>query len=110
MSTVQTDIGMQMKENTTRQDRRELDIGIGNHHLTIQRRYQAVGALNDLLIAIWFLVGSFFFLNNSLVESGTWLFVVGSGQLLIKPTLKLTGLIHLGRIHRRLVEGAKQGN
>lgn len=45
----------------------ELDIGIGSHHLIIQRRYEAVGAVNDLMIAIWFLVGSFFFLNNSLV-------------------------------------------
>jgi hypothetical protein len=99
---------MQMKEVVMRRKVGELDIGIGNHHLIIQRRYEAVGALNDLLIAVWFLVGSFFFLNNSLVESGTWLFVVGSAQLLIKPMIKLTGLIHLGRIHRRLLEGSDE--
>ncbi|AJQ96114.1 YrhK family protein [Gynuella sunshinyii] len=34
--------------------------------------------MNDLLIAAWFLIGSFFFLNDALVESGTWLFIVGS--------------------------------
>ncbi|MGD2129583.1 MAG: YrhK family protein [Lysobacterales bacterium] len=93
-----------------RQNVKQLDIGIGRHHLVVQRRYEAVGALNDLLIAVWFLVGSFFFLNNSLVESGTWLFVVGSSQLLIKPLIKLTGLIHLGRIHRQFVEDSVREN
>ena len=84
----------------------ELDIGLKGRHVVIQRRYEAVGAINDLLIAVWFLVGSFFFLNNDLVESGTWLFIVGSAQLLIKPTVKLVGLVHTGRVHR---EQAKRG-
>ncbi len=81
-----------------RKNGRTLDIGIGNKHLVIQRRYEALGAFNDLLIAIWFLIGSFFFLNDKLVEDGTWLFIVGSAQLLIKPLIKLTGLIHLNQI------------
>ena len=56
----------------------ELDVDIGEQHIVIQRRYEALGAFNDLLIAVWFLVGSFFFLNESLTEDGTWLFIVGS--------------------------------
>ncbi len=75
----------------------ELDVDLGKQHIVIQRRYEALGAFNDLLIAIWFLVGSFFFLNDSLVESGTWLFIVGSAQLIIKPLIKLIGLVHVGR-------------
>ena len=79
----------------------ELDIGIGgSRHLVIQRRYEAAGALNDLLIAIWFLVGSFFFLTHSLEASGTWLFIAGSAQLLIKPAIKLASLIHVGRMQQ----------
>jgi len=77
----------------------ELDVDIGHRHLVIQRRYEALGALNDLLIAIWFLVGSVFFLNQSLAESGTWLFIVGCVQLLIKPALKLSSLIHVRRVY-----------
>ncbi|MDF4850025.1 YrhK family protein, partial [Vibrio parahaemolyticus] len=50
---------------------RELDLDLGSRHIVIQRRYEALGAANDLLIAIWFLIGSFFFLNDSLIESGT---------------------------------------
>ncbi len=81
----------------------ELDVDIGHQHIVIQRRYEALGAFNDLLIAIWFLVGSFFFLNESLIESGTWLFIVGSGQLIIKPLIKLTGLVHVGRVFKKQI-------
>ena len=76
----------------------EFDLDIGSEHIVIQRRYEALGALNDLLIAVWFLIGSFFFLNDSLIESGTWLFIAGSAQLIIKPLIKLTSLIHVSKV------------
>ncbi|WP_404931985.1 YrhK family protein [Microbulbifer hainanensis] len=66
----------------------------------IQRRYEALGALNDIFIAIWFLVGSILFLSDSLMESGTWLFVVGSAQFLIKPCIKLMSLVHVKRVYK----------
>lgn len=69
-----------------------------NRHVTLQRRYEFFGAMNDLLIAMWFLLGSIFFLNGSLERSGTWLFIVGSAQLLIKPMIKLIGLYHTRRM------------
>ena len=78
---------------------RNLELDLGREHIVVQRRYEAVGAINDLFIAIWFLIGSFFFLSNSLVERGTWLFIVGSAQLLIKPALKLTSLIHVRYVY-----------
>ncbi|WP_066856936.1 YrhK family protein [Halodesulfovibrio spirochaetisodalis] len=84
--------------NTSNKGR--LEIELGQKHIIIQRRYEAVGAFNDLLIAIWFLIGSFFFLSSSLVTDGTWLFVAGSAQLLIKPIIKLTSLIHVSRVLR----------
>ncbi|MEL0630892.1 YrhK family protein [Psychromonas aquatilis] len=76
------------------------DIYLGKH-VVIQRRYEALGAINDLFIAIWFLIGSFFFLNASLVESGTWLFIVGSAQLIIKPLIKLISLIHVNKAFKK---------
>lgn len=71
---------------------------LGQRHIIIQRRYEVLGALNDLMIALLFLGGSIFFLSNSLMEDGTWLFILGSVQLLIKPTLKLASLFHLKKI------------
>ncbi|NVJ53830.1 MAG: YrhK family protein [Campylobacteraceae bacterium] len=85
----------------------ELDFEIGNRYIVIQRRYEFIGAFNDLLIAIWFLVGSFFFLNDAFMESGTWLFIVGSAQLLIKPLIKLASLIHVSGIYKEEKEKGK---
>jgi hypothetical protein len=82
----------------------EFELDLGQEHIMIQRRYEALGALNDFLIAVWFLVGSFFFLSNSLVESGTWLFIVGSAQLLIKPILKLFSLIHVSKVYKDTIK------
>lgn len=77
------------------------NLDFAQEHIVIQRRYEALGALNDLLIAVWFLIGSFFFLNDSLVQSGTWLFIVGSAQLIIKPLIKLTSLIHVNKVAKK---------
>ncbi len=77
----------------------QLVLNLAQKHITIQRRYEMLGVINDFLIAVWFLIGSFFFLTASLVESGTWLFVVGSAQLLIKPTLKLISIVHVSRVY-----------
>ncbi len=82
-------------------DSKKLDVDIGQDHIVIQRRYDALGAVNDLLIAVWFLIGSFFFLKESLTTDGTWLFILGSAQLLIKPLIKLVSLIHVGRVYKR---------
>ncbi|WJY16927.1 YrhK family protein [Pectobacteriaceae bacterium CE90] len=34
---------------------------VAGEHLAIKHRYEALGALNDFFIALWFLVGSVFF-------------------------------------------------
>lgn len=82
-------------------NKNEFDLDIGQEHIVIQRRYEALGAFNDLFIAIWFLIGSVFFLNDALIESGTWLFIVGSAQLIIKPLIKLLSLIHVNKAFQK---------
>ncbi|WP_417506740.1 YrhK family protein [Marinomonas gallaica] len=86
----------------TKQQENSLEVEIGSDHIVVQRRYDVAGAINDLLIAIWFLIGSFFFLSESLTYSGTWLFIVGSAQLMVKPVIKLVGFVHVGQIHPQL--------
>lgn len=80
---------------------KRIDLHLGQEHIIIQQRYEAASAFNDFLVAIWFLIGSWFFLYNSLVRDGTWLFVAGSAQLLIKPAIKLASLIHVNRILKK---------
>ncbi len=81
-----------------------LDVNLDQEHIVIQRRYEALGAVNDFLIAVWFLIGSFFFLKNELMIDGTWLFILGSSQLLIKPMIKLITLVHVKRVYNATVK------
>ena len=74
-----------------------ITIKLGHEELLI-RRYETLSITNDFMIAVWFLVGSVFFLDNSMITDGTWLFILGSGQLAIRPVLRLTAHIHLKRV------------
>jgi hypothetical protein len=73
-------------------------IRIGHDELVIRHRYEIASILNDFFIAVWFLIGSILFLFASLEEAGVWLFILGSAQLLIRPIIRLTRMIHLQKI------------
>jgi len=73
-------------------------VHFGRDELVIRQRYEVVSILNDLLIGIWFVMGSVFFFYDSLAYTGTWLFLLGSVQLLIRPTIRLTRRVHLQRL------------
>lgn len=72
----------------------------GSDEIVIQRKFKALGALNDFFIALWFLGGSILFFFDSLMTAGTWLFVAGSLQLLMRPALTLAELIHVKNSNR----------
>lgn len=76
-------------------DDADLVIRMGHEELRIRRRYQTASIFNDFLIGLWFLVGSIAFFWPDWVDFGTWLFVVGSAQLLIRPVIRLAHRIHL---------------
>jgi hypothetical protein len=71
----------------------------GDHELVIRQRYEVVSIINDILIGIWFTIGSFFFFSDALTYAGTWFFVIGSVELLIRPIIRLGRRIHLRRFH-----------
>lgn len=75
-----------------------ITITIGHDEIVIRRRYEVASIANDFLIALWFLIGSVFFLYPAMEEPGTWLFILGSFQLLIRPAIRLAGHIHLQRL------------
>ena len=76
-----------------------LTITIGHEELTIRRRYEVVSIVNDILIALWFTVGSVLFFSEATTTLGTWFFLVGSVELLVRPVIRLSRRVHLGRIH-----------
>lgn len=71
---------------------------INHAELALRRRYEIASIINDLLIAGWFIVGSLLFFNDSTTTLGTWLFLIGSVELAIRPTIRLTRHLHLRRI------------
>lgn len=92
-----------MRESTD--PRKPLTITIGPEQLVIRQRYETASIANDFLIAIWFLIGSIFFLFPSLERAAAWLFVIGSFQFIVRPTIRLIRHIHLQHIPESGWEG-----
>lgn len=84
-----------------------LRIDIGHEELVIRRRYEALSIANDVLIALWFLVGSILFFWESTMTVATWCFVLGSVEFLARPAIRLARLFHLRRIGS---DGHESGN
>lgn len=77
-----------------------LVLHIGQDELVIRQRYETLSIVNDILVGLWFLVGSFLFFSETLSYAGTWCFVIGSVEMLIRPLIRLTRRVHLGRYHQ----------
>lgn len=90
---------MRRKQSEKQNDKDQgLTLRLGHEELVIRQRYETLSIANDFLIAIWFLLGSVFFLYPALEHTAIWLFIVGSGQFLIRPTLRLAHQVHLKRV------------
>ena len=75
-----------------------LTIHIGRDELIIRKRYEVLSIVNDILVALWFIVGSILFFSDATTIAGTWCFLAGSVELLIRPVIRLSRRVHLTRI------------
>jgi YrhK-like protein len=75
-----------------------LTIHIGHDELIIRKRYEVLSIVNDILVALWFIVGSILFFSDATTIAGTWCFLAGSIELLIRPLIRLSRRVHLTRI------------
>ena len=78
-----------------------LTIRIGHDELIIRKRYEVLSIVNDILVALWFIVGSILFFSDATTIAGTWCFLAGSIELLIRPLIRLSRRVHLTRIAGR---------
>ncbi|WP_106477110.1 YrhK family protein [Phytohalomonas tamaricis] len=76
----------------------ELAFTFGHKEVEIHNRYEALSIANDILIGLWFTIGSVLFFFKSTETAAIWLFVIGSVQLLIRPVIRLARLIQLKRL------------
>lgn len=79
-------------------DQPTVTLTLGPEQLVIRRRYETASILNDFLVAAWFLVGSVLFLYPSLERWAVWLFILGSAQFMVRPTIRLLHRVHLRRL------------
>jgi hypothetical protein len=66
--------------------------------LTLRKVARSASIINDFLIALWFVLGSVFFLFEALVTAGTVLFLLGSLQFAARPVIRLRRRVHLKKI------------
>lgn len=67
-------------------------------HEEIVRRYELFRTVVEFLAALMFIIGSVFFFYDSLLFSGTWLFLIGSVLFAVRPTIRLALELHLARL------------
>ncbi len=79
-------------------DQNSLTLRMGHEELVIRRKYEAASIANDVLIGLWFLVGSIMFFWEKTMTAGTWCFVVGSVELLARPAIRLARQFHIQRV------------
>lgn len=78
-------------------DATDIRFHLGHDEIVIEKRYELASIVNDFMIGAWFLVGSILFFWDETMTTGTWLFVIGSAQLILRPAIRLIRHIHLKR-------------
>lgn len=72
---------------------------LGHEELVVHRRYEVLSIINDLMLGVWFTLGSVcFFYEGGVKTLGVWLFVAGSVQLLIRPLIRLHRYVRFRRL------------
>lgn len=72
-----------------KRDKNYFEFDIGRFGVFFNKRYHLLATINDLMLGIWFVIGSVLFLFHQTQMAGTILFILGSVQLLGRPILKL---------------------
>ncbi|MCI2774343.1 YrhK family protein [Staphylococcus petrasii] len=71
-----------------------------NHAKQISFFYKALYQINDIVLGLIFLVGSFLFFSDTTVFIGTVLFVIGSIQMMIRPLISFIHDLKLSRYYK----------
>lgn len=98
MSTSASRPGEHSAQGRSRAHDGPLVVHIGREELLIRQRYEVASIANDILIALWFIVGSLLFFSSAETTAGTWCFLLGSVELLVRPVLRLSRQVHLRRL------------
>lgn len=80
---------------------RELDVHLERVELKVTSIYKLLYQINDVILGLVFLIGSFMFFRDSTMFAGTVLFVIGSVQMLIRPVISIIHDFHLSKVREK---------
>lgn len=86
------------------EDKKELEFNIFGFDIKIDTFYKLLYQINDIILAMFFIVGSFLFFKEATTFAGTVLFVIGSIQMLIRPLIAITRDIHISRVKKDITK------
>ena len=72
-----------------------------DHAKQISFFYKALYQINDIVLGIIFLIGSFLFFSDQTMIAGTILFVIGSLQMTARPVISFVHDMKLSRYYKR---------
>lgn len=76
----------------------DLTMQVGSDEIVIRRRYETLSITNDVLTALWFVVGSVLLFWKATSTAANWMFLVGSIEFLARPAIRLARRLHLQRV------------
>ncbi len=79
-------------------DHHDLTLRIGRDELVIRQRYEVLSIANDILVGLWFIVGSILFFWTSTTTLAIWLFLLGSIEMIIRPVIRLARNVHVAKL------------
>lgn len=80
------------------------------HAQEITMFYKAIYQINDIVLGLVFLIGSFLFFSDSTMVIGTVLFVIGSLQMTARPLISFVHDLKLSNYYRKAYRTKKKQN
>jgi hypothetical protein len=88
-------------KNIVREQQEDVHIEIGSYKMVIEKRYQAVSFVNDMLLGVLYLIGSILFLTDVSQTVSISFFLAGSIMMIIRAGLNLLKDLHINKISRK---------
>ncbi|MFW2514309.1 YrhK family protein [Demequina sp. SO4-13] len=79
----------------------DLSIRVGRKQIDVERRWEAVSILNDIMTGLWFLTGSILNVLDVGDDLPLYFYLAGSSQLLARAFFRLERRIHASGGHNR---------
>ncbi|MBG9587900.1 YrhK family protein [Cytobacillus firmus] len=88
-------------KNIVREQQEDVHIEIGKYKMVIEKRYQAVSFVNDILLGVLYLIGSILLLTDVSQTVSISFFLAGSILMIIRAGLNLLKDLHINKISRK---------